>query len=177
MKPTKAVTIGITSVLSSISGKLSAIKIKDVGTQVEAGKSLATIESSRYFGVVRAPFTGRIIELNNHISLKPKIVNDFPYSEGWFAKMEPLYPDRYLVNLQPIQDCRDKMKTVIQNLHTRCFVAYPDYEMYEIGVECAATGQPGRQTGQLGAQIPKGNVDGADGACGQATPAHEFGNP
>jgi glycine cleavage system H lipoate-binding protein/TusA-related sulfurtransferase len=139
VKPTKAVTIGITSVLSSISGKLSAIKIKDVGTQVEAGKSLATIESSRYFGVVRAPFTGRIIELNNHISLKPKIVNDFPYSEGWFAKMEPLYPDRYLVNLQPIQDCRDKMKTVIQNLHTRCFVAYPDYEMYEIGVECAAT--------------------------------------
>ena len=139
VKTTKAVTIGITSVLSSISGKLSAIKIKDVGTHVEAGKSLATIESSKYFGLVRAPFTGRIIELNNVIIHKPKLVNNFPYSEGWFAKMEPLYTDRYLVNLQPIQDCRDKMKTVIQNLHTRCFVAYPDYEMYEIGVECAAT--------------------------------------
>jgi len=28
---------------------------------------------------------------------------------------------------------------LIQKLHVRCFVAFPDHEMFEIGVECAAT--------------------------------------
>lgn len=139
VKATKVVTIGITTLLSSISGRLSTIKLKDVGTEIEKGKALATIESNKYFGVVRAPFSGRIIEINEFIRQKPKLVNDFPYSYGWFVKMEPLSIDKYLVNLQPIENCHDKIKALIKDLHIRCFVAYPDYEMYEIGVECAAT--------------------------------------
>jgi glycine cleavage system H protein len=139
VKATKVVTIGITMLLSSISGRLSIIKLKDVGTEIEKGKVLATIESNKYFGVVRAPFSGRIIEVNEFIRQKPKLVNDFPYSYGWFVKMEPLSIDKYLVNLQPIEDCHDKVKVLIKDLHIQCFVAYPDYEMYEIGVECAAT--------------------------------------
>jgi glycine cleavage system H lipoate-binding protein/TusA-related sulfurtransferase len=139
VKATKVVTIGITTLLSSISGRLSTIKLKEVGTEIEKGKGLATIESNKYFGVVRAPLTGRIIEVNEFIRRKPKLVNDFPYSYGWFVKMEPLSIDKYPVNLQPIENCHHKVKALINDLHIRCFVAYPDYEMYEIGVECAAT--------------------------------------
>jgi SirA-like protein. len=32
-----------------------------------------------------------------------------------------------------------KSKKLIEKLHVRCFSAFPDYEMFEIGVECAAT--------------------------------------
>ena len=135
----KVVTIGITALLSSISGRISTIKIKDTGTRIESGKGLATIESNKYFGVIRAPFTGTIIEVNDSILQRPKLVNDFPYSDGWFVKMEPSSVNQYSRNLQPIEECRDKIKMIIDNLHIRCFVAYPDYEMYEIGVECAAT--------------------------------------
>jgi glycine cleavage system H protein len=138
-KSSKLVTIGITALLSSISGRISAIKIKDSGTRIENGKVLATIESNKYFGVIRAPFTGTIIEINDSILQRPKLVNDFPYSDGWFVKMEPSYMNQRLRNLQPIEECHDKIKMIIDNLHIRCFVAYPDYEMYEIGVECAAT--------------------------------------
>jgi glycine cleavage system H protein len=139
VKAKNAVTIGITALLSSVSGRISTIKIKDIGTQVENGKGLATIESSKYFGLVRAPFKGRIIEVNDSIRRKPKLVNDFPYSDGWFVKMEPLSMNKYPANLEPIGDCYDKIKKLIDDLHIRCFIAYPDYEMYEIGVECAAT--------------------------------------
>ena len=138
-KASKVVTIGITALLSSISGRISTIKIKDTGTRIENGKVLATIESNKYFGVIRAPFTGTIIEINDSILQRPKLVNDFPYSDGWFVKMEPSYMNQRLRNLQPIEECHDKIKMIIDNLHIRCFVAYPDYEMYEIGVECAAT--------------------------------------
>lgn len=139
VKAKNVVTIGITALLSSVSGRISAIKIKDIGTQIENGKGLATIESSKYFGLVRAPFKGRIIEVNDSIRRKPKLVNDFPYSDGWFVKMEPLSMNKYPANLEPIGDCYDKIKKLINDLHIRCFIAYPDYEMYEIGVECAAT--------------------------------------
>lgn len=138
-KASKVVTIGITALLSSISGRISTIKIKDTGTRIENGKVLATIESNKYFGVIRAPFTGTIIEVNDSIFQRPKLVNDFPYSDGWFVKMEPSSLNQHLRNMQPIEECHDKIKMIIDNLHIRCFVAYPDYEMYEIGVECAAT--------------------------------------
>jgi glycine cleavage system H protein len=65
VKATKVVTIGITTLLSSISGRLSTIKLKEVGTEIEKGKGLATIESNKYFGVVRAPLTGRILFVEN----------------------------------------------------------------------------------------------------------------
>ena len=138
-KSSKLVTIGITALLSSISGRISTIKIKDTGTRIENGKVLATIESNKYFGVIRAPFTGPIIAINDSILQSTKLVNAFPYSDGWFVKMEPSYMNQRLRNLQPIEECHDKIKMIIDNLHIRCFVAYPDYEMYEIGVECAAT--------------------------------------
>jgi glycine cleavage system H protein len=139
LKATSTITIGISTLLSAISGRLSAITLKDVGTQIQKGKRLATIESNTYFGVVRAPLSGRVLEVNESILRRPKIVNDFPYSEGWFVKMEPLSIDKDPTNLLPIGKCHDTAKALIKDLHIRCFVAYPDYEMFEIGVECAAT--------------------------------------
>jgi TusA-related sulfurtransferase len=53
--------------------------------------------------------------------------------------MEPLSNATDSANLLPIGNCQDTAKTLIKDLHIRCFVAYPDYEMFEIGVECAAT--------------------------------------
>jgi glycine cleavage system H protein len=139
LKPTTRITIGISTLLSSIAGRISAITLKDVGTHIQKGKSLATIESKTYFGVVRAPLSGRVLEVNESILRRPKLVNDFPYSEGWFVKMEPLTIVKDLTNLLPIRNCHDMAKALIKDLHIRCFVAYPDYEMFEIGVECAAT--------------------------------------
>jgi glycine cleavage system H protein len=135
----KSVTIGVTTLLASIAGRLSKIKIKQVDTNVEKGKSIGTIESIKYFGVVRSPITGKIIEVNESIINRPKDVNDFPYTEGWFAKLEPYNINEELGTLETIENCRQKISSLIQQLHVRCFVAFPDHEMFEIGVECAAT--------------------------------------
>ena len=101
LKATSRITIGISTLLSAISGRLSAITLKDVGTHIQKGKRLATIESNTYFGVVRAPLSGRVLEVNESILRKPKLVNDFPYSEGWFVKMEPLSIAKDPTNLLP----------------------------------------------------------------------------
>jgi glycine cleavage system H lipoate-binding protein len=59
----ESVVVGITSVLASIAGKICTIKIKNQGTEIKKGKSIGTVESNRYFGVVRSPVSGIIIRL------------------------------------------------------------------------------------------------------------------
>ena len=147
-------TLGATTILAALAGKLTKIKLKDIGTMVEKNKSVASIESLRYFGMVRSPVKGKIIEVNNALSSNPKSVNDFPYDDGWFVKIKTQYSDgtndsKYsdgtndsnfnTENLKLINDCHDEIKNLIDKLHIRCFSAFPDYEMFEIGVECAAT--------------------------------------
>ena len=147
-------SLGATSILAALAGKLTKIKLKDIGTMVEKNKSVASIESLRYFGMVRSPVKGKIIEVNNALSTNPKTVNDFPYDDGWFVKIKTQYSDgtndsKYsggtndsnfnTENLKLINDCHDEIKKLIDKLHIKCFSAFPDYEMFEIGVECAAT--------------------------------------
>lgn len=134
----KSVTIGITAIMASIAGRLSSIKLKPVGTKLEKGKSCGTLESAKYFGVVRTPVSGLIVQVNKSLMNKPKLANDFPYAEGWFVKIE-LSDMEDLKALETIENCHDKMSIAIQKLRVRCFAAFPDHEMFEIGVECSAT--------------------------------------
>ena len=134
----KSVTIGITAIMASIAGRLSSIKLKPVGTKLEKGKSCGALESPKYFGVVRTPVSGIIVQVNKSLMNKPKLANDFPYAEGWFVKIE-LSDLEDLKALERIENCHDKMSIAIQKLRVRCFAAFPDHEMFEIGVECSAT--------------------------------------
>lgn len=150
----KTVTIGITVIMASIAGKLSSVKLKPVGTRLERGKSCGVLESTKYFGVVRTPISGTIVQVNNSLIDNPKLANDFPYAEGWFVKIEPL-DTRDLKALETIENCRDKMSLAIQKLKVRCFAAFPDHEMFEIGVECSATLS---KLDELIKKIPSGEV-------------------
>ncbi|MDW0154174.1 MAG: hypothetical protein QOK68_06155, partial [Nitrososphaeraceae archaeon] len=82
------VTLGVTPILISLAGKLTKIKLKEIGTIIEKSKSVGSIESLRYFGMVRCPVKGEIVEVNNTLTDNPKTVNDFPYNEGWFVKIK-----------------------------------------------------------------------------------------
>jgi glycine cleavage system H lipoate-binding protein/TusA-related sulfurtransferase len=139
------VMLGVTPILISLAGKLTKIKLKEIGATIEKNKSVGSIESLRYFGMVRCPLKGEIIEVNNTLSDNPKTANDFPYSEGWFVKIKIQNSDSNMESelksdtLKLIDECHDEIKKIMEKLHVRCFAAFPDYEMFEIGVECAAT--------------------------------------
>ncbi|MDW3654829.1 MAG: sulfurtransferase TusA family protein, partial [Nitrososphaeraceae archaeon] len=65
--------------------------------------------------------------------------------EGWFVKIKIQNSDSSIDSelkndcLKFIDECHDEIKKIMEKLHVRCFSAFPDYEMFEIGVECAAT--------------------------------------
>jgi glycine cleavage system H protein len=141
------VMLGVTPILISLAGKLTKIKLKEIGAIIEKNKSVGSIESLRYFGMVRCPLKGEIIEVNDTLSDNPKTANDFPYSEGWFVKIKiqiqnsdsNMESELKSDTLKLIDECHDEIKKIMEELHVRCFAAFPDYEMFEIGVECAAT--------------------------------------
>lgn len=96
------VRVGITSVAAKLSGgKLAAItvKAKNIGQEVKQGKSLATVESSKFVGPVPAPVTGVLLRANDKIANDPNIAVADPYGEGWIAEMQPADWDGEKANL------------------------------------------------------------------------------
>ena len=130
--------LGITSVYAALTGRLTKVKFKPAGTKLEANQSVATIESLRYFGVVRAPFACTVLVVNSRLEVQPKLANDSPYDLGWFADVSWNPSDDPVRVLVSPKDAVEKIKSQVHALRVRCFSAYPDHEMWEIGVECAA---------------------------------------
>ncbi len=84
--------VGITAVAAKLSGgKLAAItvKAKNIGQEVKQGKSLATVESSKFVGPVPAPVTGMLVRANDALAANPNIAVSDPYGEGWIAEIKP----------------------------------------------------------------------------------------
>jgi glycine cleavage system H protein len=86
------VRIGMTSVAGKLSGgKLAAltIKTKSIGQEVLKGKSVATVESSKFVGPVPVPVTGILVRGNEKLATDPNLVISDPYGEGWVAEITP----------------------------------------------------------------------------------------
>lgn len=86
------IRVGITAVAAKLSGgKLAAItvKAKNIGQEVLQGKSLATVESSKFVGPVPAPVTGIVLRANEKLTTDPNLAVSDPYGEGWVAEMKP----------------------------------------------------------------------------------------
>lgn len=131
--------VGITSILSAIAGKISAVKLKDVNTIVMRGKNVGTIESGRYFGAIRAPVEGKIVAINHELVSNPKLANDSPYEKGWFIALAPTSDVDFLKDFKSLPDDSEEIRSLVRRLRVKCYTALPDFEMFEIGIECAAT--------------------------------------
>ncbi len=84
--------VGMTSVAGKLSGgKLSAVtvKSKSIGQEVKQGKSLATVESSKFTGPVPAPVSGVLVRGNDKVAADPNLPITDPYGEGWIAEIRP----------------------------------------------------------------------------------------
>lgn len=85
-----AVRVGMTSVAAKLSGgKLAAITIKRkaIGGAVEKGRSIGTIESSKYVGPVPAAISGTLVRGNEALVADPNLAIADPYGAGWIAEM------------------------------------------------------------------------------------------
>ncbi len=132
-------TVGINTILAWLGGAFKAVTFREVGAEVERGKSLGSVESLRHFDVVRSPFSGTIVEVNSKLVEDPALLNRDQYGEGWFARVRPSAYAAEVKFLGETNSVRVELEKKIEQLRIHCLSEFPDHEMFEIGTECSAT--------------------------------------
>jgi glycine cleavage system H protein len=82
-----AVVVGITHYAQDQLGEVVFVELPEVGTGVEAGDELGTLESVKAVSEFLAPVAGEVLEINERLEDEPNLVNQDPYGDGWLVKM------------------------------------------------------------------------------------------
>src|SRR5947209_15569137 len=81
-------TIGITEYAQKELGDVVFVELPQVGTELEAGDELGSIESVKAVSELFAPVGGTIVEVNDLLTEKPELVNTDPYGDGWMVRIK-----------------------------------------------------------------------------------------
>lgn len=81
-------TIGITDFAQAQLGDVVFVELPEEGSEVMVGDSIAVVESVKAASDVYAPATGTVIEINEALIDSPELVNEDPYEDAWFFKIE-----------------------------------------------------------------------------------------
>jgi len=83
------VTVGISDHAQDLLGDIVFVELPDIGTQMNAEDEVAIVESVKAASDVYSPVSGEIIAVNELLLDNPETVNESPYSDGWFYKIQP----------------------------------------------------------------------------------------
>jgi glycine cleavage system H protein len=80
--------IGITDYAQ---GELGDVVFVDIDPDLESitkGDSFGTIEAVKTVSDLFAPYSGKVLEINEKLADEPQLINTDPYGEGWIIKVE-----------------------------------------------------------------------------------------
>src|SRR6202165_3747847 len=80
-------TIGITDHAQHELGDIVYVELPKVGSTVEQGKSLGSVESVKAVSDIYAPVSGDVIEVNDALSTAPEKLNEDPHGAAWLVKI------------------------------------------------------------------------------------------
>lgn len=83
------VTVGITDYAQDSLGDVVYIECPEVGATVTAGEQAGVVESVKAASDIYAPISGEVLAVNEVLEDAPETVNDSPYDDGWFYKVQP----------------------------------------------------------------------------------------
>ncbi|HRO12607.1 glycine cleavage system protein H [Amaricoccus sp.] len=87
------VRAGMTPVGVALAREVLIFTPKRVGRPVEAGRAMATVESAKWVGSVRAGFAARVEAVNEALARGAAVVNRDCYGEGWLLVLRPAAED------------------------------------------------------------------------------------
>jgi len=80
--------MGITEFAQDELGEVVFVELPEVGTEVEAGNEIGTIESVKAVSEVFTAISGVVVEVNELLKDMPEKINEDPLGEGWLAKIK-----------------------------------------------------------------------------------------
>ena len=81
-------TLGLSDFGQDLAGEIVYAEMPRVGREITQGQAFMSLESGKWVGRVKAIVSGKISEANEEIEWESTVINEDPYGEGWFAKVE-----------------------------------------------------------------------------------------
>ncbi|MFM7120009.1 MAG: glycine cleavage system protein GcvH [Gammaproteobacteria bacterium] len=82
-------TVGVTDHAQAELSDVVFVDLPKPGKKVNAGDVIATVESVKAASDIYAPIAGTVIAVNESLVDAPERVNQSPYGDGWFYRLEP----------------------------------------------------------------------------------------
>jgi len=130
--------VGLLGTLGAFAGPFRSLSFRPVEGTVARGRSVATVESVRFTGAVRAPVDVMILERNDALVARPRLLNDAPYTEGWVVRVRPVRPQEPEERLETAAAIAARFEAQIRARRIHCWPATPEFELNEVGLECSA---------------------------------------
>ena len=83
------VTVGITDHAQDQLGDVVFVELPEVGRKVNAGDTVAVIESVKTASDIYTPVSGVVSAINDTLEARPEAINLGPYGDGWLFKVTP----------------------------------------------------------------------------------------
>jgi len=83
------VTVGISDHAQHALGDVVFVELPELGATLAAGDEAGVVESVKAASDIYAPVGGEVTEINTKLEDDPETVNNDPYADGWFFKLEP----------------------------------------------------------------------------------------
>jgi glycine cleavage system H protein len=130
--------VGLLGTLAAFAGRFHTVTFRPIEGTVGRGRSVATVESVRFTGAVRLPVDAEIVERNDAIVARPRLLNDAPYGDGWVVRVRPTRTEDLGRWLESASAVAGRIAERIRTQRIRCWPVSPDVELVEVGLECSA---------------------------------------
>lgn len=85
-------TVGLTDHAQKELGDIVYVDLPKVGTVVEKGKTLGSVESVKAVSDVYSPVSGEVIAVNEVLTSSPEKLNEDPHGAAWLVKLKLASP-------------------------------------------------------------------------------------
>jgi glycine cleavage system H protein len=86
----KTARIGITDYAQKTLREINFVYLpKKEGLTVRRLQVVATVESVKALSEIYSPISGQVIDVNEELTSKPRLINQDPYGEGWIVLIRP----------------------------------------------------------------------------------------
>jgi glycine cleavage system H protein len=87
-------TIGITEHAEKELGDIVYVELPKVGTRLDQGKPLGSVESVKAVSDIYSPVSGEVTEVNESLAEAPEKLNEDPHGAAWLVKIRLSAPEQ-----------------------------------------------------------------------------------
>jgi glycine cleavage system H protein len=82
------VVVGVTAFAAGELGDIVFVELPEAGAEVKMLEPCGTIETVKAVADLFSPVSGKVTDVNTELNDNPELVNQSPYEQGWFLKIE-----------------------------------------------------------------------------------------